>query len=181
MKVAVVGGGPAGLYFAISLKLRQPEAEVDLFERNAVGVTFGWGVVFSDQTVERLLANDPVSGETIAAAFAQWDDIEVSVAGRRTRSSGHGFIGIGRKALLAILAERAAELGVRLHYGHDCDPDLAAWDGYDFVIAADGGQQPLSRSLPSRTRSRYRAARQQVHLARHHARVRRLHFRDREN
>ena len=149
MKVAVVGGGPAGLYFAISLKLRQPEAEVDLFERNAAGVTFGWGVVFSDQTVERLLANDPVSGETIAAAFAQWDDIEVSVAGRRTRSSGHGFIGIGRKALLAILAERAAELGVRLHYGHDCDPDLAAWDGYDFVIAADG--------VNSRFRDRYQA------------------------
>ena len=138
MKVAVVGGGPAGLYFAISLKLRRADAEIDLFERNAEGVTFGWGVVFSDETVERLVVNDPVSGATIAAAFAHWDDIEVSVSGRRTRSSGHGFIGIGRKALLAILADRAAGLGVRLLYEQDCDPDLTAWDGYDLVIAADG-------------------------------------------
>ena len=149
MKIAVVGGGPAGLYFAISLKLRRAEVEIDLFERNAEGVTFGWGVVFSDQTVERLIANDPVSGQTIAAAFAHWDDIEVSVRGQRTRSSGHGFIGIGRRALLGILADRAAALGVRIHYEQDCDPDLTAWNGYDLVIAADG--------VNSRFRDRYRA------------------------
>ena len=149
MRIACIGGGPAGLYVAISIKLRRPEIEVDLFERNPEGVTFGWGVVFSDQTVERLVANDPVSGDAIAAAFAHWDDIEVSVAGKTTRSSGHGFIGIGRKTLLAILAARAAALGVNLHYDHECDPELAAWDGYDLVIAADG--------VNSRFRDRYQA------------------------
>ena len=149
LRIACVGGGPAGLYVAISIKLRRPEIAVDLFERNPEGVTFGWGVVFSDQTVERLVANDPVSGDAIAAAFAHWDDIEVSVAGRTTRSSGHGFVGIGRKALLAILADRAAALGVQLHYEQECDPDLAAWANYDLVIAADG--------VNSRFRDRYQA------------------------
>jgi anthraniloyl-CoA monooxygenase len=138
MKVAVVGGGPAGLYFAISLKLRRPDAEVDLFERNAEGVTFGWGVVFSDQTVERLEANDAASAATITGEFAHWDDIEVHFGGECTRSSGHGFIGIGRKRLLEILAGRARELGVRLHFEHDASVDLADWRDFDLVVAADG-------------------------------------------
>ncbi|HET9337165.1 MAG TPA: bifunctional salicylyl-CoA 5-hydroxylase/oxidoreductase [Sphingomicrobium sp.] len=138
MKIACIGGGPAGLYFGISMKLRDPRHEIHLFERNAEGVTFGWGVVFSDQTVENLLANDPVSAQVIADEFAHWDDIDVHIHGERVRSSGHGFIGIGRKRLLEILAGRARELGVEIHYDRECEPDLAAWSDWDLVIAADG-------------------------------------------
>ena len=138
MKIACIGAGPAGLYFAISMKLRDSRHEVCVFERNARGVTFGWGVVFSDQTVDNLEANDPVSAARISDLFAHWDDIDVHIGGECHRSSGHGFIGIGRKQLLDLLSSRAEELGVEIVYNHECDPDPAAWAGYDLVIAADG-------------------------------------------
>ena len=138
MKIACIGAGPAGLYFAISMKLRDPQHDVRVFERNARGVTFGWGVVFSDQTVDNLHANDPVSAARISDGFAHWDDIEVHIGGECHRSSGHGFIGIGRKHLLDLLSARAEELGVVIAYDHECDPDPAAWTDYDLVIAADG-------------------------------------------
>ena len=138
MKIACIGGGPAGLYFALSMKLRDPAHDVNLFERNPRGVTFGWGVVFSDQTVDNLVANDPVSAATITAGFAHWDDIAVQIGGECLTSSGHGFIGIGRKPLLDLLADRAEQLGVRLHYEAECDSDPASWTDYDLVIAADG-------------------------------------------
>jgi anthraniloyl-CoA monooxygenase len=147
MRIACLGGGPAGLYFAISMKLRDPAHHIDLFERNRPDDTFGWGVVFSDQTVENLMANDPVSGATIAHEFAHWDDIDVHIHGETIRSSGHGFIGIGRKRLLNILQERARELGVNLHFEQEASADLANWSGYDLVIAADGAN--------SRIRTRY--------------------------
>ncbi len=143
MKIACAGGGPAGLYFAISMKLRNPSHEIDVFERNRADDTFGWGVVFSDQTVENLMANDAVSGEIIRDEFAHWDDIEVHIHGQCIRSGGHGFIGIGRKRLLAILQERARELGIGLHFEHEASPALAAWDGYDLVIAADGANSRI--------------------------------------
>jgi anthraniloyl-CoA monooxygenase len=138
MRIACIGGGPAGLYFAISMKLRNPGHRVDLFERNRADDTFGWGVVFSDQTVANLLANDPVSGAVIRDEFAHWDDIEVHIHGQAVRSTGHGFIGIGRKRLLAILQARAIELGVALHFEHEASTDLGDWADYDLVIAADG-------------------------------------------
>jgi anthraniloyl-CoA monooxygenase len=138
MKIACIGGGPAGLYFAISMKLRDPAHDVHVFERNPRGVTFGWGVVFSDQTLENLIANDPVSAKIIADEFAHWDDIDVHIRGQCIRSSGHGFIGIGRKRLLEILQDRAAELGVEQSFETECDPDDARWADYDLVIAADG-------------------------------------------
>jgi anthraniloyl-CoA monooxygenase len=147
MRIACLGGGPAGLYFAISMKLRDPAHEIDLFERNRPDDTFGWGVVFSDQTVENLMANDPDSGATIRDEFAHWDDIDVHIHGQCIRSSGHGFIGIGRKRLLNILQERARELGVNLHFEREASPELADWSGYDLVIAADGAN--------SRIRTRY--------------------------
>jgi len=147
MRIACLGGGPAGLYFAISMKLRDAAHRVDLFERNRADDTFGWGVVFSDQTVENLMANDPVSGAVIAGEFAHWDDIDVHIHGETIRSSGHGFIGIGRKRLLAILQERAGALGVALHFEHEASSDLDDWAGYDLVIAADGAN--------SRIRDRY--------------------------
>jgi anthraniloyl-CoA monooxygenase len=138
MKIACIGGGPAGLYFAISMKLRNPEHEIEVFERNAPGVTFGWGVVFSDQTVENLTANDPKSAQIIAGEFAHWDDIDVHIKGECITSSGHGFIGIGRKRLLEILQDRARELGVTLHFNAERDPADPRWRDYDLVIAADG-------------------------------------------
>ena len=147
MRIACLGGGPAGLYFAISMKLRDAGHDIHVFERNARGVTFGWGVVFSDQTVANIEANDPVSAKTITDRFAHWDDVEVHHKGAVNRSSGHGFIGIGRKLLLDILAARAAELGVHLHYETEFGPELTEWADYDLVIAADG--------VNSKVRDRY--------------------------
>ena len=138
MKIACIGGGPAGLNFAISMKLRDSTHEIEIFERNAPGVTFGWGVVFSDQTVENLQLNDPKSAAIIAGEFAHWDDIDVHFRGQTITSGGHGFIGIGRKRLLEILQDRARELGVVLHFEAECDPADPKWRGYDLVIASDG-------------------------------------------
>jgi anthraniloyl-CoA monooxygenase len=138
MKIACIGGGPAGLYFAISMKLRDQCHEIEVFERNAPGVTFGWGVVFSDLTVENITANDPVSAQSITDEFAKWDDIDVHYRGATITSGGHGFIGIGRRRLLEILQERARELGVVLHFDSDCDPADPKWNDYDLVIASDG-------------------------------------------
>jgi anthraniloyl-CoA monooxygenase len=143
MRIACIGGGPAGLYFAISMKLRNPEHRIELFERNRADSTFGWGVVFSDQTVENLMANDPVSGATIRDEFAHWDDIDVHIQGTCIRSSGHGFIGIGRKRLLQILQDRARDLGVILHFEREASPLLEDWEGYDLVIAADGANSRI--------------------------------------
>jgi anthraniloyl-CoA monooxygenase len=143
MRIACLGGGPAGLYFAISMKLRDPAHDIDLYERNGPDDTFGWGVVFSDQTVENLMANDPVSGAVIRSEFAHWDDIEVHIHGQTIRSSGHGFIGIGRKRLLNILQDRARELGVRLHFEHEASADLDSYSDYDLVIAADGANSRI--------------------------------------
>src|SRR3954454_25208732 len=138
MKIACIGGGPAGLYFAISMKLRDPSHEVEVFERNAPGVTFGWGVVFSDQTVENLQTNDPPSAAIIAAEFAHWDDIDVHFRGETITSGGHGFIGIGRKRLLEVLQDRARALGFTLHFESACDPPDPKWQGYDLLSASDG-------------------------------------------
>lgn len=139
MKIACVGGGPAGLYFAISMKLRSPGVQVDVFERNRSGDTFGWGVVFSDQTMENLRRNDPVSAQTMEAELTHWDDIDVHVGGHpKVTSTGHGFIGIGRKRLLNILQGRAAELGIAQHFEYEVDPDLSAFKDYDLIIASDG-------------------------------------------
>ena len=138
MKIACVGAGPAGLYFAITMKLRDAAHEIDVFERNPPGVTFGWGVVFSDLTVDNITRNDPVSARTITDEFAHWDDIDVHFRGETVTSGGHGFIGIGRKRLLEILQHRARDLGARLHFEAECDPADPKWRDYDLVIASDG-------------------------------------------
>ena len=145
MRIKCIGAGPAGLTFAISMKLREPSHDIHVFERNAEGVTFGWGVVFSDQTVDNLVRNDPLSGEVIAQECAHWDDIDVRVHGQSIVSSGHGFIGIGRKRLLEILTERAQALGVVIQF--DCENDASDDGDLDLVIAADGAN---SRTRTSR-------------------------------
>jgi anthraniloyl-CoA monooxygenase len=138
MRIACVGGGPAGLLFAISMKLRDPGHDVVVFERNDPGDTFGWGVVFSDQTLENLRANDAASADAIEAGFAHWDDIDVHIKGETITSSGHGFVGIGRKRLLNILQDRARELGVRLEFRTEVEVDPAPLTQYDLVVASDG-------------------------------------------
>ena len=148
MKIACIGGGPAGLYFAISMKLRDSGHEIEIFERNAPGVTFGWGVVFSDLTVDNINRNDPVSGQTITQEFAHWDDIAVHIHGETITSGGHGFIGIGRKRLLEILQNRARELGVALHFNAECDPADPKWRDYDLVIASDGANSRFRDANP---------------------------------
>jgi len=97
MKIACLGGGPAGLYFAISMKLRDASHDITVFERNRADDTFGWGVVFSDETFDNIAANDPPSAETIRDHFAYWDDIAVYYRGQRVVSGGHGFSGIAAR------------------------------------------------------------------------------------
>jgi anthraniloyl-CoA monooxygenase len=144
MRIAVLGGGPAGLYFAISTKLRQPDADITVFERNKPDDTFGWGVVLSDETLDNLEQNDAVSAKVIRSHFAYWDDIAVHHQGQKMLSTGHGFCGIGRKQLLLILQDRARELGVDLQFQTSIAAAADIANDYDLVIAADG--------LNSRTR-----------------------------
>jgi len=148
MRIACVGAGPAGLYFAISMKLRDPSHEIEIFERNAEGVTFGWGVVFSDLTVENITRNDPVSAKTITEEFAHWDDIDVHFGGQTITSGGHGFIGIGRERLLRILTDRARDLDVKLHFETECEPADPKWRDYDLIIASDGANSRFRDANP---------------------------------
>lgn len=140
MNVVCLGGGPGGLYTAISLKLKNPEHQVAVYERNKPGDTFGWGVVFSDQTMDNLIANDPVSAQKMNAELIHWDYIDVIVNGRKDRSGGHGFIGIGRKRLLEILSARAQDLGVEMHFESDIDVSnlQQQFPQADVIVAADG-------------------------------------------
>ena len=136
MKIACIGGGPAGLYLGILVKRVAPEHEVVVYERNRPAETFGFGVVFSDATLGHLAAADPETHGQITARFARWDDIEIHVKGEVLRSTGHGFCGLERKTLLQILQGRAAELGVRVEYEHEVKrlADVRA----DVIVASDG-------------------------------------------
>lgn len=138
MKIGCIGGGPAGLTFAISMKLRDPGHDIVVFERNDPGDTFGWGVVFSDQTMENLRANDPVGARAIEASLAHWDDIDVHIHSQTITSSGHGFSGIGRKRLLNLLQNRARDLGVRIEFQREVEVDESFFAEYDLVVASDG-------------------------------------------
>ena len=146
MKIVCIGGGPAGLYFALLMKMRNPAHDVTVVERNKPYDTFGWGVVFSDATMDNMRAHDPVSADQIQQAFNHWDDIELEFKGQRIRSGGHGFVGIGRKKLLNILQARCEALEVKLVFETDAESDLQYPDA-DLIIASDG--------INSRIRSRY--------------------------
>ena len=147
MRAVCLGGGPAGLYFAISLKIRRPQADVVVIERNKPDDTFGWGVVLSDETLDNLAANDAASAESIRRHFVYWDDIAVYYRGAKQLSTGHGFCGIGRKQLLLLLQARARELGVELRFETEVESAEDYMQDYDLVVAADG--------LNSRTRARF--------------------------
>lgn len=142
MRIAVIGGGPAGLYFSLLLKKADPSHSITLFERNRAEDTFGWGVVFSDQTMENFRAADPESCRQITGNFAHWDDIDIHFRNTVITSGGHGFSGIARKKLLHILQDRARGVGVELRFQTDLrdDTDLAqhGLGDADLIVAADG-------------------------------------------
>ena len=146
MKIVCMGGGPAGLYFALLMKQLDPAHAITVVERNKPYDTFGWGVVFSDATMENMRLWDASTADAIEQAFNHWDDIELLFKGRAIRSGGHGFVGIGRKKLLNILQARCEALGVELVFESEADSDLDFPDA-DLVVACDG--------VNSRVRSRY--------------------------
>jgi anthraniloyl-CoA monooxygenase len=148
MKIVCIGGGPAGLYFALLMKKQDPAHDITVVERNRPYDTFGWGVVFSDQTLGNLQSADAPTASEILGAFNHWDDIEVNIRGRKIVSGGHGFCGIGRKRLLNILQRRCEELGVKLVFETDVQSDEQFPDA-DLIIASDG--------LNSRIRTKYAA------------------------
>jgi anthraniloyl-CoA monooxygenase len=146
MKIVCIGGGPAGLYFALLMKMRNPAHDITVVERNKAYDTFGWGVVFSDATMDNMRVHDPVTAAEIQQAFNHWDDIELEFKGQRIRSGGHGFVGIGRKKLLNILQARCEQLDVKLVFETEAESDLQYPDA-DLIIASDG--------INSRIRTQY--------------------------
>jgi anthraniloyl-CoA monooxygenase len=136
-RIVCLGGGPAGLYAAILLRKALPSVRIEVYERNRPDDTFGWGVVFSDQTMGNFQLADPETHGAILGSFHHWDDIAIHFAGRRFVSGGHGFAGIARQRLLNLLQERARELGVHQAFQHQVN-DTAAFQDADLIIAADG-------------------------------------------
>jgi anthraniloyl-CoA monooxygenase len=146
MRIVCIGGGPAGLYLGLLMKRRHPDHVVTVVERNKPYDTFGWGVVFSDAMMQAMRIADPESAREIEDAFNHWDDIELVFKGTRQRTTGHGFVGIGRKHLLNILQRRCEALGVELLFEREVESDLEFPDA-DLIIASDG--------VNSRIRTRY--------------------------
>jgi anthraniloyl-CoA monooxygenase len=144
VRIVCIGGGPAGLFFSIVMKAARPDAQITVFERNRAGDTFGWGVVFSDQTLGNIAAADPATYERIVESFVHWDDIDVHYRGRVIRAGGQGFAGIARKRLLAILQERASALGVELRF--EVEANEADFGDADVIVVADGASSATRRA-----------------------------------
>jgi anthraniloyl-CoA monooxygenase len=147
MKISIVGGGPGGLYFALLAKKAWPRWDITVYERNRPDDTFGFGVVFSDQTLDTFKAYDAVTYERIRRRFAYWGDVDVAYKGEVLRSGGNGFCGCSRVALLNILQDRGRELGVQMRFQREVE-GLEAFADSDLVVVADG--------INSRIREKYR-------------------------
>ncbi|CAM5586016.1 FAD-binding domain-containing protein OS=Streptomyces aurantiogriseus OX=66870 GN=GCM10010251_56890 PE=4 SV=1 [Streptomyces aurantiogriseus] len=137
-RIACVGGGPGGLFFATLIKQADPSVEVTVFERNRPEDTFGFGVVFSDATLAAIHQADPVLRTALAEHGRHWDDIEVRLKGQRIRCGGNGMAAITRRTLLHLLHRRAAEVGVELRFSHEVPADPEQLADYDLIVAADG-------------------------------------------
>jgi len=147
MKISAIGAGPAALYFAILRKKARPKDEIVLYERNAPMQTFGWGVVFSDETLGNFEAADKPSHDAIVSRFKHWTDIDVFVKGERIRSTGHGFAGMGRRELLGVLQERCKELGVQMVFEREieqADIERISKES-DLLIGADGANSKVRK------------------------------------
>ncbi len=150
--IGIVGGGPAGLYLSILIKQARPSATVTVFERNEPGDAYGFGVVFSDETLERFEDADPFSHEAMTRVFRHWGDIAVHhPTGRRIVSGGHGFAAVSRRALLEILTARAEDLGVDLVFTTEVT-GLRDVPPSDVVVGADGANSTVRRELSDRFR-----------------------------
>lgn len=136
-KITVIGGGPGGLYFSILTKKAMPDCEIEVYERNKPDDSFGFGVVFSDETLGEFLKRDMKSYELIRSEFAYWDDIIIARDGKTVTISGNGFCGCSRKTLLKLLHQRCREEGVRLHFEQNVD-DLSQFADSDIIVACDG-------------------------------------------
>ena len=146
MRIAVIGGGPGGLYFAYLWKRRRPDARIDLFEQNAAGATWGFGVVFSEQALEFLRADDPDTVDVIAPRMEGWNNITLNLRGESVEIDGVGFSSIGRLELLTILQDRVRSVGVTPRY----DTLVRSVDqltGYDLIVGADGLNSLVRRSF----------------------------------
>jgi anthraniloyl-CoA monooxygenase len=150
MKVAVIGGGPGGLYLAILLRRADPGTSVTVYERNRIEDTFGFGVVLSDATEGILAEADSVTHQAMAAAMHRWGDIDVHVGGTVITSGGHGFCGISRRALLQILSDRARELGADLRELTEAPPVEALLEAHDLIVAADGANSAVREARADR-------------------------------
>jgi anthraniloyl-CoA monooxygenase len=137
MKITVIGGGPGGLYFSILTKNAMPHCQIDIYERNKPDDSFGFGVVFSDETLGEFLKRDMQSYELIRSKFAYWDDIIVARDGESVNIAGNGFCGCSRKTLLQLLQQRCVEEGVNLHFEQNVD-DLSRFADSDIILASDG-------------------------------------------
>jgi anthraniloyl-CoA monooxygenase len=143
MRIAIVGGGPAGAYFGILAKRSWPQIYVTVYERNRPDDTFGFGVVFSDETLDTFEKHDPPSYRAITENFAYWDDIEIHFKDSVHRIGGNGFCGCARTTLLRLLYERASALGVKFEFQTEIDPDLATLAGADLIVACDGANSRI--------------------------------------
>ena len=143
MRIAVLGGGPGGLLAALLAKRGDPAREVTVFERNRAGDTFGFGVVFSDATLDGIDAADPVLRRALTEHGVHWDPIEVRLRGERWRFGGNGMAAVARRTLLTLLQQRAAEAGVDLKFSAPVHPDDLLDSEYDLVVAADGANSQM--------------------------------------
>jgi anthraniloyl-CoA monooxygenase len=149
MRIAVVGGGPGGLYFSSLIKQLDADADITVWERNAPDDTFGFGVVFSDQTLSGIRASDQSVFEDMGGSFAYWDDVDIDIDGNRYTVAGNGFAAMSRKELLHVLQRRASEHGVPVHYRTEAPPVEELMANYDLVIACDGINSPIREKFAS--------------------------------
>src|SRR5262249_42197071 len=137
-----------GLYLALLVKKHAPKSDITVFERNKAGVTWGWGIVFSDETLENFQQADAETYKAISASFARWESIDIHFRGKQIRSSGHHFYGIRRTQMLRILQDRCAQLGVQLQFEKEIS-DPSAFSASDLIVAADGVNSAIRTKFAS--------------------------------